>query len=307
MRKIFRVSALLLCTVFLFACVRQQQVNLLERRLSDQEQQILALNNSLGSTSKALDNVRPEQADLWSEVKGMKVSLATIEGQVEDLQTETSSVATIEADLAEIKARTAQIENSIRLMASQLGIESNLPAYKPKAVQSPNAQQGTQQNPVQFPVASNGKVVPAAPSVPTAPVAPSAKPAPPVVAPKDLADALYKSALQAFNERRYADAQRMWSEYEKTYPKSKLAPNAAFWQGEAYYQLKDYPRAILAYEEVLQNYPKSNKYPQALLKQGLSFFRQGQKEPAKLRLNQLIKKFPKSAAAKRAKQELAKK
>ena len=67
MRKLFRISAICLSALFLISCVKQEQVNLLERRLSDQEQQILALNNSMGSTSKELENVRPGQADLWSD------------------------------------------------------------------------------------------------------------------------------------------------------------------------------------------------------------------------------------------------
>lgn len=306
MRIAIRVTLVCLSTLFLLACVKQEQVNLLERKLSQQEQQILALNNSLGSTSQALDTVRPEQADIWSELKGMKVSLATLEGQVEDVQTETGTVSSLEADVANIKQRIAQIEGAMRMMSSQLGIENHLPAPAPRTITSV---QPTVTN--HLPAGSgamlptqNGQVVQGTPPVvpaPIIPATPSQK-----VAPEDLAEALYKSALQAFNERRYEDAQRMWSEYEKTYPKSKLAANAKFWQGEAYFQMKNYPRATLAYEDVIKRYPKSNKYPQALLKQGLSFIKQGKKNAGKFRLNQLIEKFPKSVEAKRAKQELAK-
>ena len=302
MRIAIRVTLVCISTLFLLACVKQEQVNLLERKLSQQEQQILALNNSLGSTSQALDTVRPEQADIWSELKGMKVSLATMEGQLEDVQTETGTVPTLEADVASIKQRIAQLEGAIRMMSSQLGIENHLPvsstAGQPRAVSQQPTGSGTML-PTQ-----NGQVVQGTSPVVPAPVVPATPPK--KVAPEDLAEALYKSALQAFNERRYEDAQRMWSEYEKTYPKSKLAANAKFWQGEAYFQMKNYPRATLAYEDVIKKYPKSNKYPQALLKQGLSFLKQGKKNAGKFRLNQLTEKFPKSIEAKRAKQELAK-
>lgn len=306
MRIAIRVTLVCLSALFLLACVKQEQVNLLERKLSQQEQQILAINNSLGSTSQALETVRPEQADIWSELKGMKVSVATMEGQLEDVQAETGTVASLEADVADIKQRIAQIEGAMRMMSSQLGVENYLPAPAPRTTTpvQPVA-------PTQLPANSgamlptqNGQVVQGTPPVTPAPVVPATTPQ--KVAPEDLAEALYKSALQAFNERRYEDAQRMWSEYEKTYPKSKLAANAKFWQGEAYFQMKNYPRATLAYEDVIKKYPKSNKYPQALLKQGLSFIKQGKTNAGKFRLNQLIEKFPKSVEAKRAKQELAK-
>lgn len=303
MRIAIRVTLVCLSALSLLACVKQEQVNLLESRISQQEQQILALNNSLGSTSQALETVRPEQADIWSELKGMKVSLATLEGQLEDVQTETGTVASLEADIADMKKRILQIEGAMRMMSSQLGIENYLPAQAPRTITPGTANNQQPANGAMLPT-QNGQVVHGTPPVVPAPTAPATPPQ--KVAPEDLAEALYKSALQAFNERRYEDAQRMWSEYEKTYPKSKLAANAKFWQGEAYFQMKNYPRATLAYEDVIKKYPKSNKYPQALLKQGLSFLKQGKKNAGKFRLNQLIEKFPKSLEAKRAKQELAK-
>jgi tol-pal system protein YbgF len=305
MRIAIRVTLVCISTLFLLACVKQEQVNLLEQKLSQQEQQILALNNSLGSTSQALETVRPEQADIWSELKGMKVSLATLEGQIEDVQTETGTVPALESDVASIKQRIAQIEGAMRMMSSQLGIENHLPAAAARttAVQPSAANQQPTGSDTMLP-SQNGQVVQDIPPMVPAPVVPATPPH--KVAPEDLAEALYKSALQAFNERRYEDAQRMWSEYEKTYPKSKLAANAKFWQGESYFQLKNYPRATLAYEDVIKKYPNSNKYPQALLKQGLSFLKQGKKNAGKFRLNQLVEKFPKSIEAKRAKQELSK-
>lgn len=311
MRIAIRITLLCISTIFLFACVKQEQVNLLERKISQQDQQILELNNSVGSTSQALENVRPEQADILSELKGMKVAVATLEGQVEDVQNETGNVATLEADMSDIKKRFAQLESAIRMMSSQLGIENSLPA--------PTAAASTPQATPSQPQTSSGAMLPAqngqivsgvdqiAPAPTTPASAPTPTPAPQKIAPKDLADTLYKSALQAFNDRRYEDAQRMWNEYERTYPKSKLAANAKFWQGEAYFQMKNYPRATLAYEDVIKKYPKSSKYPQALLKQGLSFLKQGKTNAGKFRLTQLVQNFPKSVEAKRAKQELAKK
>jgi TolA-binding protein len=78
-------------------------------------------------------------------------------------------------------------------------------------------------------------------------------------------------------------------------------PNALFWQGECHYQMRDYARAILAYQKVIENYKKSNKYRPAMLKQGISFFKMDKKKPGRLVLQDLIDKHPQSAEARRAK------
>jgi TolA-binding protein len=65
--------------------------------------------------------------------------------------------------------------------------------------------------------------------------------------------------------------------------------------------MRDYARAILAYQKVIENYKKSNKYRPAMLKQGISFFKMDKKKPGRLVLQDLIDKHPQSAEARRAK------
>lgn len=123
---------------------------------------------------------------------------------------------------------------------------------------------------------------------------------------EDIAKTLYNAAFVAFKERRYTDAQRMWEQFEKAYPKHALLPNSIFWQGEAYYQSQNYANAVLAYQRVIAKHKKSSKYLSALLKQGASFLRLGKKKTGRYVLTQLIKKHPKTAEAKRAEKILKK-
>ena len=117
----------------------------------------------------------------------------------------------------------------------------------------------------------------------------------------DPAKALYEGALRAFHARNYAQAQRMWDEFVKTFPQHELVSNAVFWQGEAFFQMGDYAQAVLAYQDVISKHPNSNKYAAAMLKQGVSFFRLGKDRAGVLVLEDLIKRFPSLPEAARAK------
>jgi tol-pal system protein YbgF len=111
---------------------------------------------------------------------------------------------------------------------------------------------------------------------------------------------LYEQALEEFNKPDYQKALSLWVELTGNFPEHKMASNAYFWQGEAFYQMQDFENAVLEYNKVIKEYPGSNKYPAALLKCGLSCFALNKSAEGKLRLDELIKKFPDRAEAKRA-------
>ena len=90
----------------------------------------------------------------------------------------------------------------------------------------------------------------------------------------------------------------------KKYPKSDLADNAQFWIGEAYFSLRQYEQAILAYNDVIKRYPKGNKIPNALLRQSLAFIEINDKTSARLLLRKIIKEYPNSSEAKIASKKM---
>jgi tol-pal system protein YbgF len=87
-------------------------------------------------------------------------------------------------------------------------------------------------------------------------------------------------------------------------PKGKRAEEATFLRGEAYFNAKQYKKAIVDYSKFPEKFTKSKKMPQALYKIGLSFDALGMKEDAKGFYQEVLDKFPKSAEAQRAKARL---
>jgi len=88
------------------------------------------------------------------------------------------------------------------------------------------------------------------------------------------------------------------------YPNSDLAPNARYWQGEAYYGEKDYQKAIEAYDQVEMNYPRSEKVPAAILKKGYAYLALKDKKRASSAFKQVVSLYPKSPEAGKASNKL---
>ena len=126
---------------------------------------------------------------------------------------------------------------------------------------------------------------------------PEAKPA----AKKDISLALYDAGLNAFQARKYDEAQRSFADFMKNYPTHSMAPDAQYYLAECYFQRNQFPDAALAYDTVITKFSKSNRTPGAYLKQGICFSKMNQKAAAKARMNELIKKYPNSPEAARAK------
>lgn len=82
-------------------------------------------------------------------------------------------------------------------------------------------------------------------------------------------------------------------------PKAKRAQDATFLRAEAYFNLKQYKKAIVDYSKFPEKYTASKHMPTALLKIGQSFDALGMHDDAKGFYQELNEKFPKSPEAKR--------
>ena len=88
-------------------------------------------------------------------------------------------------------------------------------------------------------------------------------------------------------------------------PKAKVAvERATFLRGEAYYQLKQYKKAIVDYSKFPEKFTKSTHMPVALYKIGLCFEALGMKDDARSFYQELVDKYPKSPEARRVKAKL---
>jgi tol-pal system protein YbgF len=113
----------------------------------------------------------------------------------------------------------------------------------------------------------------------------------------------FDNAWRSYERKDYQVAAIRFRDFAKKYPKSRLTASAQFWLGESHFAMKEFDKAIVAYDEV-RRFPQTDKAPAALLRQGFAFAELGEKLNARLVLQELVEKFPQSAEAPRAKQRL---
>ncbi|MBF0164343.1 MAG: tol-pal system protein YbgF [Magnetococcales bacterium] len=153
----------------------------------------------------------------------------------------------------------------------------------------------------------------AAPAKP-APTVPAAAPAAPVKPPSTAttqatnssnSKEAYDAAFQLLKEKQYDAAKTGFQNFLKNHPKDGSADNAQYWLGELHYVQRQFPEALMAFNQVLLRWPNSAKVPDSLLKIGFSFFELNDLENANTSLQRLVKDFPTSPSASLAKPRLA--
>ncbi len=117
------------------------------------------------------------------------------------------------------------------------------------------------------------------------------------VVPQGNYEELYKQAFDAFQKGQYEDSVRAFSDFAQAYPDTPLVPNARYWTGEAYMNLKDPEKAIVSFQEVIDKYPNSEKAPRALLRQAEAFGQLGDKKSSATLLKRVAELYPKSDEA----------
>lgn len=115
----------------------------------------------------------------------------------------------------------------------------------------------------------------------------------------------YDAASNLFRRNDFPSAIEAFRAFLKDYPGSQLAPNAGYWIGISYANLRDYRNALAAQEAVLSRYPTSPKAPDALLAIAALQAEQGDGGSARNTLEDIIARFPGSEAAGKARTRLA--
>jgi len=264
-----RVMLSTMALLLLGACAPKSDVDALQSRVRFQDQQ--------------LQQMQPAQADTWAQMQSIRQELATLRGQMDDLQS-AGGARVLAEKVNKHDAALHQVESSLGM---NFNLDNPAVAYTPAG--------GGQSSPLGI-IADPGTADNGQPGgVPLATAA-----APPVQ--KDTATALYDSGLASYNARNYQESLRSFSDFTKNYGNHKLASTAWYYIGESNFQLNRFADAALAYDTVITKYATSQKAPSAYLKQSLAFSKLGQKDAADARLKELIRKFPNSPEAARAKQ-----
>lgn len=278
--NIMRLIGLLIVPLFLSSCTASSNGNLQE--VVNQHSQ------AIQQLQAQVSGVQPAQADNWSQVQSLRQEMATLKGDLDNLNNSTAHLGGV----PQLGAILSRHDRALRLVETQLALNLQLNA--------PSTGLGaTGRNTPNYTAPLNNlnnlnMAVPIS--------TPSSSPAKPNTT--DTAQALYDLGINNFNSRSYANALNSFSDFTQVYPNHKLVSNAWFWQGESNYQMKNYAAAALAYEKVITSFPNSIKAPAAYLKQGMSFLALKRNDVAKERLDHLVATYPKAPEAKRARQVL---
>jgi|SRR5579872_138928 len=114
----------------------------------------------------------------------------------------------------------------------------------------------------------------------------------------------YAQAFDALKTGKYPAAISGFQQFLTSYPKSDLADNAQYWQGEAYYATRDFQSAATAFRAVIERWPNSRKAPDAMLKLGFSLFELKHYAEARTTLTDVTRRYPDTDAARLAAERL---
>lgn len=116
----------------------------------------------------------------------------------------------------------------------------------------------------------------------------------------------YHVAFDLIKKAQYDEAITAFQGFLVQYPQSKLASNASYWAGEAFYIKQDYQAALNAFNVVIKRYSSSSKVADAMLRAGDCLDNLKQLNEAKNIYASLIAIYPKTRAAEKAIKRLTK-
>ena len=134
---------------------------------------------------------------------------------------------------------------------------------------------------------------------------PPAVPAPVAVASSGVSpQRMYNTAWADYTNGQWALAVQGFEAYVKTFPRSELTDDAAFYIGQTYFAEGNFNEAIVAFEEVLLTYPDGDIIPEASYKRGLALDRLGETDRARQAFELVATNYPDSIMATLAQQAL---
>lgn len=116
----------------------------------------------------------------------------------------------------------------------------------------------------------------------------------------DLAEQLYREALEEYVQGDFENAIKAFQRYVRLSPWGEQVAGAYYWLGETYYRQQNYLQAILAFEMVIREYPESKDVPRALLREVAIYQALRQPRLARAASQKLLARFPQSWEAQSA-------
>lgn len=115
---------------------------------------------------------------------------------------------------------------------------------------------------------------------------------------------LYQTAYRDYQRGNWDLAVEGFTDFLRANPDSDLADNAAYWIGESHYSQQKYREAIEQFDQVVSRFPESDRIPAALLKKGLAYIELGQRAQGIVQLQYVVHEHPRSQEASLAREKL---
>ncbi len=131
----------------------------------------------------------------------------------------------------------------------------------------------------------------------------------PAAAPKNLNKTDQVAAIKtAYEDKQYERAIAGSETFLSKFADDKqFTAQILFWRGDSYYELGEYKKAVLSYQDLLTRFQGFSKVPEALYKVGVSLEALKFPKDASVFYEEVIKKHPKSSFALKAREQLKKK
>jgi tol-pal system protein YbgF len=127
---------------------------------------------------------------------------------------------------------------------------------------------------------------------------------PPVASTSATAVAEYQRLVALLRSGDHGKAIAGFRRFVARYPRSDYADNAQYWLGEAFYDQKQFERALREFERVAERFPGGNKVADAILKAAFCRINLKDERAAIALLSRLVADFPDSRPADLARQKL---
>ena len=265
----------------------------LMNQVEDLQSEINRLRGQLEVLSNGLENAQKRQRDMYldldTRVRRIEQNAANAAPRAEAAPSASDAEARPKpSSPADLEARIKRLEQGAG--AGNAASAAAAPAGSPPPV--------TTTPPVTQPTA------PTPPTPPTRPAPPAATAAAAPSSDQHVRKA-YDGGLAAYRAGDYQGAIAAFDGIVKRYPRDPLAPNAQYWIGDAWFNLRDFKSAAGAQQALINNYPDSPKVPDAILNLGSAYAALGDAAGARRAWEDLITRYPQSDAAEKGRQRLA--
>ena len=113
----------------------------------------------------------------------------------------------------------------------------------------------------------------------------------------------YRTGLDAYRERRYADALVHFDKILSSAPYSEWADNAQYWKSECYYGMGKYSQSLIEFAKVFA-FSRTEKADDAQLKIARCHLALGEREKALMAFQKLLDEYPDSEYVATARKEI---